>query len=80
MFGIGSLIRAATTPTGVLDPAFVNPLVSVLPRMLFAIAASYLFDLFKLFDRKVKKFRYLYLWFCNDFNCFCIILCIISDC
>lgn len=55
MFGIGSLIRAATTPTGVLDPAFVNPLVSVLPRMLFAIAASYLFDLFKLFDRKVKS-------------------------
>ncbi len=54
MFGIGSLIRAATTPTGVLDPAFVNPLVSVLPRMLFALAASYIFDLFNWFDKKVK--------------------------
>ncbi len=55
IFGIGSLIRAATTPTGILDPAFVNPLVSVLPRMIFAIAASYIFDLFKLFDKKIKN-------------------------
>lgn len=54
IFGIGSLIRAATTPTGILDPAFVNPLVSVLPRMVFAIAASYIFDLFKWFNIKVK--------------------------
>ena len=54
MFGLGSLIRAASTPTGILDPAFVNPLVSVLPRFLFALLASYIFDLFKLFDKKVK--------------------------
>lgn len=55
VFGIGSLIRAATTPTGPLDPAFVNPLVSVLPRLLFAVAAVYLIDLFKLFEKRVKN-------------------------
>ncbi len=55
IFGIGSLIRAATTPTGILDPAFVNPLVSVAPRMLFALAASYIFDLFKWFNVKIKN-------------------------
>jgi uncharacterized membrane protein len=37
IFGISSLILAATSPTGALDPFFVNPLVSVLPRMLIAV-------------------------------------------
>lgn len=55
IFGIGSLIKAATMPTGILDPAFVNPLVSILPRMIFALAASYIFDLFKWFNVKVKN-------------------------
>lgn len=53
-FGLGSLIRAATTPTGPLDPAFVNPLVSVLPRLLFALAAIYLLELFRWFERTVR--------------------------
>jgi len=53
-FGVGSLIRAATTPTGPLDPAFVNPLVSVLPRLLFALAAIYIVELFKVIEVKVK--------------------------
>ena len=53
-FGLGSLIRAATTPTGPLDPAFVNPLVSVLPRLLFALAAIYIIELFKVIELKVK--------------------------
>ena len=55
LFGIGSLIRAATSPTGPLDAAFVNPLVSVLPRVLFVIAAIYLLELFKLVEKKVKN-------------------------
>ena len=38
-FGILSLIQAAMSPSGVLDPFFVNPLVSVLPRMLIAVIA-----------------------------------------
>ncbi|MDO9629735.1 MAG: ECF transporter S component [Acholeplasmataceae bacterium] len=54
-FGLGSLIRAATTPTGPLDPAFVNPLVSVLPRLLFALAAIYIVELFKVIEVKVKN-------------------------
>jgi uncharacterized membrane protein len=37
VFGIFSLILASMSPTGPLDPLFVNPGVSVLPRMLFAV-------------------------------------------
>lgn len=39
VFGIMSLIQAAMSPSGVLDPLFVNPLCSVLPRVLTAVAA-----------------------------------------
>lgn len=45
-FGIMSLIQAAMSPSGVLDPLFVNPLCSVLPRMLTALAAWFLWKLF----------------------------------
>ena len=38
-FGILSLIQAAMSPSGALDPFFVNPLCSVLPRMLIAVIA-----------------------------------------
>ena len=37
VFGVYSLVMAATSPAGALDPFFVNPLVSVLPRILIAI-------------------------------------------
>ncbi|NLK45222.1 MAG: ECF transporter S component [Treponema sp.] len=37
VFGLYSLIRAAISPAGALDPFFVNPLVSILPRLLIAI-------------------------------------------
>ena len=53
-FGLGSLIRAATTPTGPFDPAFVNPLVSVLPRLFFVLAAVYIVDLFKWIEKSYK--------------------------
>ena len=39
VFGITSLIRAAMSPSGALDPLFVNPLCSVLPRILFVFVA-----------------------------------------
>ena len=55
VFGLSSLIKAATAPVGFLDPAFVNPLVSVLPRVIFAIVAAWIFELFKLIDRKIKN-------------------------
>lgn len=40
-FGLISLFRALTSPQGVLDPLFINPLVSVLPRVLIAITTYY---------------------------------------
>lgn len=43
VFGIFSMIRAITSPMGPLDPFFKNPLVSVLPRILFAVVAFFLF-------------------------------------
>ena len=39
VFGTLSLIQAAMSPAGGLDPFFVNPLISVLPRMLIAVIA-----------------------------------------
>ena len=39
VFGILSLVQAAMSPSGALDPFFVNPLISVLPRMLIAVIA-----------------------------------------
>ena len=33
VFGVTSLIRAAVAPNGPIDPLFVNPLLSVLPRL-----------------------------------------------
>ncbi len=39
IFGLFGLIRAAVAPTGPLDPLFVNPIVSVIPRLLIGPAA-----------------------------------------
>ena len=39
IFGVFSLWQAAVAPTGVIDPAFTNPLVSVLPRLLIGPVA-----------------------------------------
>ena len=47
VFGILSLVRAAMSPAGALDPLFVNPLCSVLPRMLIAVIAWGLWNLLK---------------------------------
>ena len=33
IFGVFSLIQAALAPTGQVDPVFLNPLVSILPRL-----------------------------------------------
>ena len=48
VFGIMTLIRAAMSPSGILDPLFVNPLCSVLPRMLLAVVAG---AVWKLLDK-----------------------------
>ena len=54
VFGILSLIQAALSPNGVLDPFFVNPLCSVLPRMLIAIVAWGIWSLLKLVPHMPK--------------------------
>ena len=53
-FGILSLVQAAMSPTGALDPFFVNPLISVLPRMLIAVIAWGLWKALNLIPRMPK--------------------------
>jgi uncharacterized membrane protein len=48
VFGIFSLILAAMMPTGALDPLFVNPGISVLPRMVLGAVAWILWYLINL--------------------------------
>lgn len=51
-FGIISLIHALTRSAGILDPLFMNPLVSVLPRMFIGVVAYYAFiGISKLFKK-----------------------------
>lgn len=47
VFGVTSLVKAATAPIGPLDPLFANPLVSVLPRLLIGFMAWGAFRLFR---------------------------------
>ena len=37
IFGLTSLIQASVQPSGVLDPFFQNPLISILPRLLIPV-------------------------------------------
>ena len=55
VFGIMSLVQAAMSPSGVLDPLFVNPLVSVLPRMLVGLIAWALWKLFTNISKLSKE-------------------------
>ena len=54
IFGLTSLVNAAANPVSVLDPMFVNPLCSILPRLLFGAAAWILFKLFELIPHMPK--------------------------
>ncbi|AEJ18852.1 ECF transporter S component [Gracilinema caldarium] len=45
LFGLSSLLQAAIAPTGPVDVAFTNPLISVVPRLLIGPAAWYLYKL-----------------------------------
>jgi len=47
IFGVTSLIKAATAPLGPFDVLFTNPLVSVLPRLFIGIAAWAVYRIFK---------------------------------
>ena len=52
IFGVFSLIQAAIAPIGPLDPFFVNPLISILPRCLMGLCAFWSFAFFN----KIPKF------------------------
>ncbi len=52
IFGVFSLIQAAIAPIGPLDPFFVNPLVSILPRVLMGLGTYFCFAFFN----KIPKF------------------------
>jgi len=54
-FGILSLIKAATSPVSILDPYFVNPLISVLPRATFGLLAGLSFDAIKKMKSNAMK-------------------------
>lgn len=47
LFGLFSLMQAAVAPNGPVDAAFVNPLISVLPRLLIGPAAWGLYRLIR---------------------------------
>lgn len=56
-FGLSSLIASYLYGAAAFDLAFRNPLVSILPRMLFAVSAFYIARMFaKLFELKKGKF------------------------
>lgn len=46
-FGLVSLLKAIESPSGILDPFFQNPLISVLPRVLFGLIAGFIFEFIK---------------------------------
>ncbi|MGA2547815.1 MAG: ECF transporter S component [Rectinemataceae bacterium] len=47
IFGVTALVKAATAPQGPIDVFFVNPLVSVLPRLLVGLAAWAVYRAFR---------------------------------
>lgn len=47
VFGVTSLVKAATAPVAPLDFLFANPLVSVLPRLAIGVAAWGAYRLFR---------------------------------
>jgi uncharacterized membrane protein len=53
-FGLISLIHALSRPATLFDPFFVNPLLSVLPRMFIGVLAYYGFSLVKFLLGKAK--------------------------
>lgn len=46
-FGACTLLIALTSPVSVLDPFFVNPLISILPRMLIPVTTYYSYHALK---------------------------------
>lgn len=55
VFGLSSLVYAAVSPSGPIDPFFQNPLISVLPRVLFAVCTFLLYKGFSALFKRLSK-------------------------
>ena len=55
VFGLSSLVYAAVSPSGPIDPFFQNPLISVLPRVLFAVCTFLLYKGFSALFKHLSK-------------------------
>jgi uncharacterized membrane protein len=58
-FGIMSLLRALIAPTSPFDAAFINPVVSVLPRVLFGLIAGTMAQFLPIFSKKIPSSLYV---------------------
>ncbi len=58
-FGLMSFIRALIAPVGILDPYFVNPLISILPRTIFGLLAGLTFDFAKIIKNNIYNKLFL---------------------
>lgn len=54
-FGVATLIKAFIMPATPIEPLFMNPLISVLPRALIGITSYYAYALIKHMLGKMKK-------------------------
>ena len=73
-FGLASFFRAMA-PAGALDPFFINPMVSIVPRILAALLAHLIFRL----TSKVIKNRYVNAGICGGMMAFCNTLFVIPS-
>ncbi|MGM9873445.1 MAG: ECF transporter S component [Bacilli bacterium] len=55
-FGLFSLIKAASNPGSALDYYFVNPLVSILPRLVFGLVSGLVFFAIKKLNNQALKY------------------------
>lgn len=56
LLGLVSLLHALTRPATPLDPLFINPLVSVLPRMFIGLVSYYVYKLFARLKTSISSF------------------------
>ncbi len=56
VFGVCSFIKSFIPPLGAVDVLFQNPLISILPRLLFGFVAGIVFDCFRLIKKGTIRF------------------------
>ncbi|MBP3710487.1 MAG: ECF transporter S component [Treponema sp.] len=74
VFGIFSLIINAISPSGALSPLFVNPGVSVLPRMMLGVVAWFLWKLINLIPHLPKPVAAAITAFISTFAHTCMVI------